>query len=73
MKLKCSGRFRGLGAWKYAGMVGNGYSFGHAKYGASPKEKHLFRDQKICSIFCTAFCNFLESSAKLRGRDIEKI
>ena len=27
------------------GTIGNGYSFAHAKYGANPKEKHIFRDQ----------------------------
>ena len=24
--------------------MGNGYSFAHAIYGASPEEKHIFRD-----------------------------
>ena len=38
------GRFKGLGAWEYAGTIGNGHSFAHAKYGGNPKEKHLFRD-----------------------------
>ena len=31
-------------AWEYAATIGNSYSFAHAKYGANPKEKHIFRD-----------------------------
>jgi hypothetical protein len=36
---------KGLGAWEYAGIIGNGYSFAHAKYGANPWVQHIFRDQ----------------------------
>ena len=36
-------------AWEYAGTIGNDYSFAHAKYGANPSEKHLFRDQYVSS------------------------
>ena len=35
-KFKFLARFRGQGAWKYAGTIGNGYSFAHPKYGANP-------------------------------------
>ena len=41
-----------MGAWEYAGTMGNGYSFAHAKYGANPKDKHLFRDQTVFLFFC---------------------
>ena len=39
------GRFKGLGAWEYEGIIGNHHSFAHAKYGGNPYAKHLFRDQ----------------------------
>jgi hypothetical protein len=34
--LSFEGVLKGLGAWEYAGIIGNGYSFAHAKYGANP-------------------------------------
>ena len=42
--LSFEGVLRAYGAWEYARTIGNGYIFAHAKYGANPLEKRLFRD-----------------------------
>ena len=34
--LSFEGVLRASGAWEYAGTIGSGYSFAHAKYGANP-------------------------------------
>ena len=34
-----------MGAWQYAGTIGNVYSYAHAKYGANRYEQRLLRDQ----------------------------
>jgi hypothetical protein len=52
---------------EYAGTIGNGYSSAHAKYGANPQEKQLFRDQIT---FWKCWKNLLGLSA-LRAPTVE--